>query len=255
MSRILRKLRLSEIAKSKRGRYLKYAIGEIVLVVIGILIALQINNWNQARNDDKALKEYLGKIKSHTLKDIQWLDSLTIYRTNVGLQCIKARRSILDKTEKQNLFLLMSCGSAFMDYYFKPNTGGYEALKNSKYFGKINNTRLDSLLTNYYRIVDDIAQNESSYNHYVNGQENYLSTQFDRTLILATAFLPPDSLNIMATQPSEYYEDFAEYTASPSYRNVIGLAAFQFGSIVNQYKKLKNVGNGIIKEIDVLVED
>ena len=35
--------------ENKTGKYLKYAIGEIVLVVIGILIALQINNWNEER--------------------------------------------------------------------------------------------------------------------------------------------------------------------------------------------------------------
>jgi hypothetical protein len=38
-------------AKASAGTYLKYAIGEIVLVVIGILIALQINNWNERRKD------------------------------------------------------------------------------------------------------------------------------------------------------------------------------------------------------------
>jgi len=38
--------------KNKTGRYLKYAIGEIVLVVIGILIALSINNWNEARKNN-----------------------------------------------------------------------------------------------------------------------------------------------------------------------------------------------------------
>ena len=37
--------------KNKTGKYLKYAIGEIILVVIGILIALQINNWNEYRKD------------------------------------------------------------------------------------------------------------------------------------------------------------------------------------------------------------
>ena len=36
-------------AMASAGTYLKYAIGEIVLVVIGILIALQINNWNEAK--------------------------------------------------------------------------------------------------------------------------------------------------------------------------------------------------------------
>lgn len=36
--------------KSETGKYLKYAIGEIVLVVIGILMALSINNWNEKNN-------------------------------------------------------------------------------------------------------------------------------------------------------------------------------------------------------------
>ena len=44
----------------------------------------------------------------------------------------------------------MTSGLAFADYYFKPNSGGYESLKNSEYFGKINNTKLDSLLAKYH---------------------------------------------------------------------------------------------------------
>jgi len=49
--------------ENKTGKYLKYAIGEIVLVVIGILIALQINNWNE--NQKKAEQEHfiLEKLK------------------------------------------------------------------------------------------------------------------------------------------------------------------------------------------------
>lgn len=253
--KIFRKSRQRLLSKNKFSKYLIYAIGEIVLVVIGILIALQINNWNQARNDNKALREYLGKIKFHTEEDLRQLDTIMKYRNHLAGLCKKARIRILDKTEDEDLFLLMSCGSAFMDYYFKPNTSGYEALKTSKYFGKINNTILDSLLINYYRLVDDIEQNESSYNDYVNSQENYLSTRFDRSLILATAFLPQDSLKIRATPQSEYYENFAEYTASAPYRNVIGLAAFQFDAMVYQYGQLKKVGHEVVKEINVLTND
>jgi hypothetical protein len=149
----------------------------------------------------------------------------------------------------------MSCGVAFADFYFKPNSGGYEALKNSVYFGKINNTPLDSLLTSYHSIVEDIAENEKSYNEYVVNQETYLSTQFDTSLILASAFLPQDSLKIRATPQSEYYQVFAEYTASAPYRNVISLAAFQLDAMVYQYGQLKDVGQGVIKEIDALAHD
>ena len=53
MIKFFRQIRQSLIMENKTGKYLKYAIGEIVLVVVGILIALQINNWNQERSEIK----------------------------------------------------------------------------------------------------------------------------------------------------------------------------------------------------------
>ena len=47
MIKFFRKIRQNLLMENKTGKYFKYAIGEIVLVVIGILIALQINNWNE----------------------------------------------------------------------------------------------------------------------------------------------------------------------------------------------------------------
>lgn len=230
-----------------------YAIGEIVLVVIGILIALQINNWNQAKKDDKALKEYLVKVKSHTQEDLKRLDQISAGRAQIGELCKKARVRILDKTEHEDLLLFMQCGVAFADFYFKPNTNGYEALRNSLYYGKINNTALDSLLTRYHGLVDEIAENERSYNEYMVTQENYLSNEFDRSLILAQAFLPQDSINVRATPQSEYIEVFEAYTQSAPYRNVISLAAWQFDAMIVQYTQLKQLGERVIKEIDTFL--
>ena len=51
MIKFFRKIRQNLLLEGKTSRYIKYAIGEIVLVVIGILIALQINNWNENRKD------------------------------------------------------------------------------------------------------------------------------------------------------------------------------------------------------------
>jgi len=55
----------------RTGRYLKYAIGEIVLVVIGILIALQINNWNEERKADKAENQALLALKNEFEQNIE----------------------------------------------------------------------------------------------------------------------------------------------------------------------------------------
>ncbi|MFT5228281.1 MAG: hypothetical protein ACI865_002169 [Flavobacteriaceae bacterium] len=53
MIKFFRKIRYDLIEKNKTGKYLKYAVGEIVLVVIGILIALQINNWNESHKSNR----------------------------------------------------------------------------------------------------------------------------------------------------------------------------------------------------------
>jgi hypothetical protein len=47
MIKFFRKIRYDLIENNKTGKYFKYAIGEIVLVMIGILLALQVNNWNE----------------------------------------------------------------------------------------------------------------------------------------------------------------------------------------------------------------
>ncbi|RNC92100.1 MAG: hypothetical protein ED555_03045 [Allomuricauda sp.] len=243
------------MTENNTAGYLKYALGEIALVVIGILIALQINNWNENRKDKKALNEYLIKIKSHTQEDLLQLEQMIIGRRRTLEDCKKARKSILDKTENANLPLFMATGFAFFDYYFKPNTGGYEALKNSRYFGKINNTPLDSLLANYHAQIGQIAHNEKNYNDFAENQEAYLSTQFDRSLMLAYAFMPPDSLKLRATQQSEYFKSFEKYTASVPYRNVVSVAAFQFEAMIYQYQQLSASGQIVIEEINAIVED
>ena len=69
MIKFFRKLRYNLMDKNKpaspagrTGKYLKYAIGEIILVVIGILIALQINNWNQSQREKRIETQYLNNI-------------------------------------------------------------------------------------------------------------------------------------------------------------------------------------------------
>jgi len=75
MIKFFRKIRYDLMEKNKTGKYLKYAIGEIVLVVIGILIALQINNWNENRKKEKLKVSY----KISLMNDLS-LDTLMISR-------------------------------------------------------------------------------------------------------------------------------------------------------------------------------
>jgi len=57
------------LSEGKTSKYLKYAIGEIILVVIGILIALQINNWNEHRKTENKIKNSLEALRSDLIQD------------------------------------------------------------------------------------------------------------------------------------------------------------------------------------------
>ena len=73
MIKFFRKIRYDLMEKNKTGKYLKYAIGEIILVVIGILIALSINNWNEDRKENR----YLNLVYEQLQKDLQ-ADTLNV---------------------------------------------------------------------------------------------------------------------------------------------------------------------------------
>lgn len=70
MIKFFRKIRYNLMETGKTGKYLKYAIGEIVLVVIGILIALQINNWNEDRKSIAKGETYINEIYKDLHKDV-----------------------------------------------------------------------------------------------------------------------------------------------------------------------------------------
>ena len=68
MIKFFRKIRQNVLSEGKTGKYMKYAIGEIVLVVIGILIALQIKNWNENRKYRNQEKQYINRLLTENKK-------------------------------------------------------------------------------------------------------------------------------------------------------------------------------------------
>jgi len=83
MIKLFRNIRQKLLAEGKTTNYLKYAIGEIVLVVIGILIALSINNWNEARKNHIEEIALLNQLKSEFKSNLKQLDEKIAIRNEM----------------------------------------------------------------------------------------------------------------------------------------------------------------------------
>ena len=142
-----RRIRKTLADDNKPIKYLRYAIGEIILVVIGILIALQINNWNENRKNKVFEKEILTQIQENLKNDKLALEEIV---TNFS-KAVKSSEKILNSQESQktqdsiNIWL----GAIIQFDRFQPLTNAYEVLK-SNGLDKISNKKLRFLLGRYY---------------------------------------------------------------------------------------------------------
>ena len=96
--------------ENKTGKYFKYAIGEIVLVVIGILIALSINNWNENRLNQLDKKEILSKLQiefqanKKLLQDYKMKNERTMNSFIALISLIGETKEVLSKQNLDSLF-------------------------------------------------------------------------------------------------------------------------------------------------------
>ncbi len=132
---------------NKPLKYARYAIGEIVLVVIGILIALQINNWNEERKTHKFEDEILYLIDQNLMNDSISLSSQFIQ----AKQAMTLTDRLLEEVSKKNYgdSLNYWMGKIIVFERFKSQSSAFEVLK-SKGIESISNKELQMGLISYY---------------------------------------------------------------------------------------------------------
>ena len=128
MLRFFRKIRFQLLGENKVLRYLAYAVGEIFLVVIGILIALQVNNWNEARKDRQDELEILREIHANLQGDLQEFElgiDIHLDKKNACQDLLNIVKKDLPYDESYGYYL------NYLRIYprFDSNGSGYQLLK------------------------------------------------------------------------------------------------------------------------------
>jgi hypothetical protein len=147
MIKLFRNIRQNLLTEGKTSRYLKYAIGEIILVVIGILIALQINNWNEAQKSKKDERYVLTEVLKNLEEDAVLVNEIITQRQKAKKAVIALQKSMMSETKDSDSLQFYLVDLLTFERYF-PINNAYEILKSKGL--QLSNNELTTKISRYY---------------------------------------------------------------------------------------------------------
>ncbi|WP_460219493.1 DUF6090 family protein [Psychroserpens sp. MEBiC05023] len=252
MIKFFRKIRQKLLSENKFGKYLTYAVGEIILVVIGILIALSINNWNESNKLKKEETLYLKRLKIDLKKDALYYNNridranLLINRNNLFLQKIYEVQNSIDECRD-----LMNIPLWYSEYLtIQDNT--YRELVSSGKLNFISNPTLKKAMIDYYRLIESKVNYIKEFN------------EFSRDLMANHVGAYPGAIKI-TRNPKEWTKIFNERTFRmkdfefinnpsnsqfQSLEDVIIVYIDKHKAFINLFDELKNNSKDLLFQID-----
>jgi hypothetical protein len=147
------------LTKNKFSNYLMYAIGEIILVVLGILIALKINNLNESKKEQTILNASLISMELNLQEDIGNLNGQLDYNESV-LKAIDFSFRIISLPEYDNLPISSFTDSLFdvaTERTFLPTTTAFNSMESGSHFQWIKNQHVIQAIYTYYAMVQSVS--------------------------------------------------------------------------------------------------
>ena len=187
MIKFFRKIRYDLMNQNKTTKYFKYAIGEIILVVIGILIALQVNNWNEIRKDHIKEKAILKEVYNDFNKNLEQFHPIkqSQFRTyNSGEIVLRNIKTLHQPASRDSVF--KHAVNMFGGYPYHPSSGVVESLISSGEINLIQNDTLRGLLVSWKDVFND-------YNEEVIFDRNLWNDKIEPYIIQHGDFLNLDS--------------------------------------------------------------
>jgi len=194
-----RKIRKKMADDNKPMKYARYAVGEIVLVVIGILIALQINNWNEERklaNERITILQNLREDLRNDIENFQYsikrLENRQIVANEVLALFENIPKTIDSAKTARNILVL-----GYIESH-NPNFATYKEIQGSGKLALINSKKLKTNLANYKSFIDNFNDIGSNWNEDIKDYERIVSGYFKGTIY--QQFLPMDRTDVSQNQ-------------------------------------------------------
>ena len=241
MIKFFRKIRYNLMETGKTGKYFKYAIGEIILVVIGILIALQINNWNENNKQERKAKNYLEALKIELVDNSMKMEFIS-KRARKDLKiAVKLLKDLNDES--------VIIDNEYMNHTRLIPIYKYE-LGNSVLLDIVSSGALDNLPNeNLKRKILNVHQLYQNYDKsYLNAKDTwdkYLLPYLNQHMNVTNLW---DSLSVVKMPKLKYKNNLEAFVNNKTFANILA----------SRMRMLANIDNGMERskpKIEALITD
>lgn len=250
MINFFRKKRKKLADDNKAFKYMRYAIGEIILVVVGILIALAINNWNNNRitkiEETKILKSLYAEINSN-FELFNESHNFHLNRLNHALELIT-----MDLSQRDFNYIDSVASKTHFTYTFNPSLGIYNNLINSGKIEIISNGSLKSNIAVFKDFIADYRYNEEVVG--IHGREFYSNYWLNND---SFKIYPEVFLGLKPRTPDEEVRDkgiYIDFLSDDGVKKYYVMLIIYLKDIMNEAVTIKKKFNVLLKQLETEIK-
>lgn len=252
MLHFFRNIRKKLASQNKLAAYSRYAVGEILLVVIGILIALQINNWNEERKKQNIEINYLYALEIEFTKNLELINQSIETYENMLISAEKVFKwtGLKNAPETEKEASLQLAGSIQNTTKYVPSPGILNDLINSGNLSRISDSNLRNMLSEWFIILDNTSRQEfETFEH---------RSALLNLLVVHSPFLNfPGHIDLSKMidalpDHSNFDGDVRDILKEREFESRMSLYVITLWSLkTNSYNEIKIHNNKILKEIEL----
>ena len=250
MIQFFRRIRQKLLTEGKLSKYLVYAIGEIALVMVGILLALQVNNWNEERKAIIEEKEILEQLRIDFTRNqeslVKWVDThRNMYNRVISVSSlISPEPKPITHNELDSLMV-----AVYYNPEYKPVNNTLSTISSSGKLAIIRDHTLKELISSWTNAMDDYKNNVNyTFNHYFSYTSPFLNKNYQmRNLRI------DDGLGHAG--PSKLAESNSAILSNKEFENYVELKRLNSAQSVIHSEKVFAIQQNIIERIDKVLNE
>ena len=240
---------MRKILETLKKKWAEYLL-EILVIVIGILVAFMLNNWNTSNSENLIVKNYLIKISNNIKTDVESAQQMINLREAHSMKCAKALKMITAKDFSDQVTIREAIFGLIREQSIEFDRSSFESLKNSGYLKNISDREIENLLYAYYKVVDKTVFEENSYTYWKQELDIELVKKgFIAKYLQMEEFPENDYINLRAN----YNDQLLEQEGHIIIINLLFRGSNFKDDLGGFYEKQIEAGNELLIEINKLI--